>query len=253
MPGQQWHLSPRNSFTFNKIMKYTPLSCSTIAVAAAILCSCSSDEGWGSPRVHGRHVPTLTPLPPELEPEVQRREAARAERKRQAALAQNQPSPAYQSAVSQPQPTAKVQTAAAAPVNETVTPAPVQAKPVQMIPPPEPKPIATPAVQPKKEPQASVAQTQPKTQVQTPKPQPVAAQSAPQKKAPQVTAEQTQPKPAVQAPAPKPAAQAPMPKPVARPVVQPVVKPQPRPVFTPAQKKRYPVMPGQNRGLKLRD
>lgn len=274
MPFPQWPLLHLNSFTFNKTMKHTFLPYAGIAVAATVLCSCSSDEGWGRPRVHGREVPTLTPLPPELDPEVQQREAARAERKRQAAIAQNQPTPEAQTAVvSQPQPPAEVQAAAivAPQVAANEAQALVQAKPVQIIPPPAPEPVSAPTVQQKKAPQASVAQTQPKPEAQKPEAKPVTAQTQPKPEAqkPEVkpvttqpepqkipsktSATQTQPKPAMQAPALKPAVQAPAPKPAVQPVVQPVVKPQTRPVFSPAQKKRYPVMPGQNRGLKLRD
>lgn len=175
------------------------------AATAVILSSCATDEGWGNPTVHGRSMaPELTPLPPELDPEVQRREAARAERRRQRALAQNQPTPAQQTqstTVAQQQPAPVAQT--------TVVAAPVVAEPT-----PAPAPVAKPAPQP-------------------------------------VVKKTVTPKPAVSQVQPAPKAQAPTP--TVKPVVQPVTKPVARPVFTPEQKKRHPVMPGQNRGQKLRD
>lgn len=170
---------------------------------------------------------------------------------------------------------APVATVAEVPTPEVVTPAPEVVTPAPVDPAPAPEPVID-------EPETSaVAQNQPVTTepepASTPQPffsqkqseatvitstqptAPVVETPAPE---PKVTVHAPQPKPVVTAPAPKPQViQAPAPKPApAKPVV---TQQQPRatvpagtsyyaPQTVQPKKRTYPIMPGQNRGLRNR-
>ncbi|MBR5887389.1 MAG: hypothetical protein IKZ07_04175 [Akkermansia sp.] len=250
----------------------------------SLLCSCSTDDGWGRPTVHGRvQAPELTPLPPEIDPEVQRREAELAERKRLELLAQNQPSPQQQTQFSQVQPqqqeavvsqvqpqqqeavVSQVQpqqqeavVSQVQPQQETATQIQPQQpliveKPIKpetptvVIAPPIRPEANTPKVEPQttqtivKQPTETIKVQTEHTGVSQAQPQPIAQQQVEIAKRPE------EPKPV------QTISKTVVPPPAPRPEAKPVTEPAPRPVYTEQQKKRYPVMPGQNRGLKLRD
>ena len=238
----------------------------------SLLCSCSTDDGWGSPTVHGRtQAPELTPLPPEIDPEVQRREAELAERKRLELLTQNQPSPQQQTQFSQVQPqqqeavVSQVQpqqqeavVSQVQPQQETATQIqpqqpliveqPIKPEtPTVVIAPPIRPEANTPKVEPQttqtivKQPTETIKVQTEHTGVSQAQPQPIAQQQV------EITKRPEEPKPV------QTISKTVVPPPAPRPVAKPVTEPAARPVYTEQQKKRYPVMPGQNRGLKLRD
>lgn len=265
-------------------MKNTYYLMSFLAASLALTSCISDNEGWGRPRVHRStdrdSVLTETTA---TKPTAMDMLVANSSR-----ISQTQPKPVYNTVEPAPvlpplpaenrapkamqEPTLDTQLIETEVQEETTggswtqqQPAPEVQTPVPAMPQTpvsevQPEPVVKQAPQPKQESPTvgEVAQNQPTAAAQQPKQEPVKPVV---KEAPK-----PQPTPVRKVSAPTPTQQQPAATVQTRPVTQPVAAPAPRPVITrsavapasrpvmtPAQKKRYPVMPGQNRGLKLRD